>query len=343
MTHAVPWRRPATLRIKLTLGFVLAMSIVLAITGAFLYLRFAAELDRTINLGLRSQVESVRTLVAQTDNGLRESGRGLATRSRSFAQVLYHGHVVDFTPPLIKPLLSATAVARAGQGVITLDRRSVPGIYGPVRLRAAPVSGQDGRQEVAVIGTSIADRNQSLANLAALLAIGGAGALLLAGVVGYVLSTVALRTVESLRARAKTLSVAEPEARLPVPRAHDELWRLATTLNSMLARNQAAFERERTFLTDASHELRTPLTILRAELELALQNGTRLSEIRHAVASAAEEAERLSRLADDLLLVFRGLTRGRTRRRPRLRWRWGPCCGTCWPVAGCTTTPRSAP
>jgi two-component system OmpR family sensor kinase len=294
-----------TIRVKLTIGFLFAMSLVLGATGVFLYVRFDGELNRAIDRGLRSQVDSVRTLIVQSDTGLRDSGRGPDPQRQSFAQVLSRGRVVDFTVPLRQPLLGPTALSRAASGPITLERQSIPGVNTPVRLLAAPVSGQDGRHELAIVGIALADRNHALSVLATLLAAGGAGTLLLAGAVGYGLSTAALRTVESMRRRARGISLSDPGGRLPVPYARDELWRLATTLNAMLARNEAAFDRERAFVADASHELRTPLSILHTELELALRAGSTPTEIRRAMASAVEESERLSRLADDLLVVAR--------------------------------------
>jgi signal transduction histidine kinase len=292
-----------TIRIKLTVGFMLAMSVVLGVTGLFLYLRFAGELNHTIDRGLHSQVEAVKVLIAQSDTGLRESGSGLAARSATFAQVLRAGRVIDFTRPLSRPLLGHVALARAARGPITLERRAVPGVDQAVRLLAAPVTGQDGRAEVAVVGTVLTDRDHALSVLAALLALGGTGALLLAGGVGYLLSTIALRTVESMRRRAQTLSLSDAGGRLPLPRSRDELWRLGRTLNEMLARNEAAYARERAFVADASHELRSPLTVLRTELEMALRAGTGAAEMRRALSSASEESEHLSQLADDLLAM----------------------------------------
>jgi signal transduction histidine kinase len=92
---------------------------------------------------------------------------------------------------------------------------------------------------------------------------------------------------------------------LRVPASGDEIANLATTLNEMLARLQQAFERERRFVDDASHELRTPLGILKAELELALRRSRTKEELEAALASAAEESERLNRLAEDLLVLAR--------------------------------------
>jgi signal transduction histidine kinase len=128
-------------------------------------------------------------------------------------------------------------------------------------------------------------------------------ALLLASVLGYAVSALALRTVETMRRRASALSVTRPGQRLPVPAANDELRSLAVTLNAMLERTEAAFARERRFVADASHELRTPLSILKAELEVALIGPGAEPELRAALASADAEADRVIRLAQDLLVL----------------------------------------
>jgi signal transduction histidine kinase len=73
----------------------------------------------------------------------------------------------------------------------------------------------------------------------------------------------------------------------------------------MLARLEAALERERGFVADASHELRTPLAILKTELELALRDGRTAEELREALRSASDETDRLGRLAEDLLVLAR--------------------------------------
>jgi two-component system, OmpR family, sensor kinase len=93
--------------------------------------------------------------------------------------------------------------------------------------------------------------------------------------------------------------------RLPVPEGDDEIARLARTLNEMLARLEASAERERRFVAEASHELRTPLASLKAELELAVRRPRSREELEAAIASAAEETDRLAALAEDLLVLAR--------------------------------------
>src|SRR5690242_3476093 len=77
-------------------------------------------------------------------------------------------------------------------------------------------------------------------------------------------------------------------------------------MNDLLLRLRAALARQRAFVADASHELRTPFAVLRGELELAGRAGRTKEELSAAVASAAEETDRLTRITDDLLLLARG-------------------------------------
>jgi signal transduction histidine kinase len=108
-----------------------------------------------------------------------------------------------------------------------------------------------------------------------------------------------------MRRRAGEISAGQRGERLPVPPARDEIADLGVTLNAMLARIERAFERERAFSAVASHELRTPLTILKTELELASERGRTREELENAIRSAADETDRLVRLAEDLLVLAR--------------------------------------
>ena len=105
--------------------------------------------------------------------------------------------------------------------------------------------------------------------------------------------------------RASAISDRDLAERLPVSGTRDEIGRLGETLNAMLERIEGGVNRERGFLADASHELRTPLSLLRAEVELALEAPHTNDELLLALRSIGEEADRLSQLADDLLLLNR--------------------------------------
>jgi signal transduction histidine kinase len=130
-------------------------------------------------------------------------------------------------------------------------------------------------------------------------------ALVLAVLAAFVLAGAALRPVESMRRRAATISGSDLSRRLPLPTSRDEINRLGATLNEMLDRIEEGLSRERAFVADASHELRMPLAVLRAELEVALREHGDVGQLRTAIGSAVEETDRISRLAEDLLLLAR--------------------------------------
>jgi signal transduction histidine kinase len=137
---------------------------------------------------------------------------------------------------------------------------------------------------------------QGLTIIAALLAAGvgaAAAALLMRG---------ALQPLARLdRAAGEIGRTGDASQRLPDPHRADEVGRLATTLNAMLDSLDRARESERRFLADASHELRTPLTALRGNVAHLARHGATPA----LVADLEADAERLARLADDLLTLSR--------------------------------------
>jgi two-component system, OmpR family, sensor kinase len=280
------------IRVRLTLGFAAAMAVVLAGVGLFVFQRVAGQLLRSVD----------QTLVAQSREEI-GSGRvdadtgGGTTLGQRFGS---RGQLTRSQPQGLAPLVGRRVLAEARSRRVWVDE-PVPGRRGQWRILALP--GQT-RGTVAVLARSLGPREESLDHLGHELFIFLPLALLAACLGGYALAAGALRPVEAMRRRAEAVTAGEP-SRLPVPPARDEVSRLALTLNDMLARLQAAFEHERRFVADASHELRTPLALLQTELELALRRPRSHEELERALRSAAEETHRLSRLADDLLLIAR--------------------------------------
>ena len=140
-----------------------------------------------------------------------------------------------------------------------------------------------GGAEVAAVGQSLDDRDETLGNLVASFALGGPIAVVIASLIGYTLAAAGLRPVEAMRRRAQQVSLSHEHAPLPLPAARDEIRRLGETLNEMLDRLGRSFERERRFVADASHELRTPVAVIKTELEGALRAGGHDPEVREAL------------------------------------------------------------
>ena len=288
------------LRTRVTLVAAALMAIVLAATGIFVYLRLQSELRQSMDATLRSRADAEAIVVARTGSFSPEQP------DDAFAQLLAPGgSVLDSS----SAIAGASALVPAGVRAPAFLERDAVRIENeevPARMLATRLANGD----VLVLGAAIDDQRQTLASLAASLAIGGPLALVLVVVVTWLLVGWTLRPVESMRAEAAEISAGEPGRRIPVPNTDDELARLGETLNAMLDRLEGALERERRFVDDASHELRTPLSNLKAGLELALRRSRTADELEAEVRSAAEETDRLSRLAEDLLVLARA-DRGR--------------------------------
>jgi signal transduction histidine kinase len=145
-----------------------------------------------------------------------------------------------------------------------------------------------------VVGmASLAEVRHSMKTLWSGLRLGIPLVVLAVALVAWFLAGRALRPVEAMRQEVETISATTLQRRLREPRSHDEVARLARTMNSMLERLQASRDHERQFLSDASHELRSPLASMRAQLE----TGSWTSDADGVKAEAA----RLAHIVDDLM------------------------------------------
>ncbi len=287
------------IRARLTAAFALAMVLVLAAAGGFVYLRLKDDLDESVNAGLEARAAAVAASGDAAAGAAEEAEEG-------FAQLLTaDGRVLDSEGGVSGPALSRAEAARAGAGATFTLERQEPGIEGTARVLARPADPEPGEGAVLAVGQSLDDRDETLSGLVASFAVGGPVAVLLASLVGYLLASAGLAPVEAMRRRAGEVSLERPGERLPLPAAHDEVRRLGETLNEMLDRLRGSFERERRFVADAGHELRTPLAVIRAELEGALRAGGHDPQVREALVAALEECDHLAQVAEDLLVVAR--------------------------------------
>ena len=114
----------------------------------------------------------------------------------------------------------------------------------------------------------------------------------------------ALKPVEAIRAEAAAITGSTIHRRVPEPSTHDEVGRLARTMNSMLDRLEETSLRQRRFVSDASHELRSPVAVIRAQLEVALRRGDDADWPTVATRVLAED-ERLEQAVSELVELAR--------------------------------------
>jgi two-component system OmpR family sensor kinase len=283
------------IRTRLTLVFAGMSLVVLGVAAAALLIEFRGELDRTIDKALRSRAASI---AADPLVGISAIPEG----DEVFAQLVRSDGTVDSSANLPAESLLPTGVLRNLDGA-TFFHRAVRTVEEPVLSRVLAVP--SGAGSFLVVGMDVEDQAEAVERLTVLLAVGGPIVLLALSVLGWILAGAALRPVEELRSEAAAISTTEPTRRLPVPETGDELQRLAETLNAMLDQLHEALDRERRFVDEASHELRTPIGVLKAEVDLALKGPRSRDELEAALRSIAQEAERLRRLTQDLLVLAR--------------------------------------
>jgi two-component system OmpR family sensor kinase len=284
------WPRPLSIRARITGGSLIVATVLFSTAAFFFRLEVQSILTETNETMLRNDAEPLVSQLATTPTD--------AIQSASEGQLLA---IVDPTGTVQKSSLprsldrQISALTKLGPDPQTVETPAASYI-----VSATTVNTDTGAWLV------IAARSQQSTGLLLdeLTGILSLGTLVLTagfGLASWLLTGAALRPVTRLREEAESLSATGSSAQLRVPAGQDELSRLARTLNVFIDRLRRGVDREKQIVSDASHELRTPLAVLRAQLELAHLNSGDAPALERDIRDASATAERLSRLATNLL------------------------------------------
>jgi heavy metal sensor kinase len=197
------------------------------------------------------------------------------------------------------PVLAETAAQQQGLGTSTLR----DGAHW--RVLTVPVTAGGRLVGLLQVARAEQDVETALRQLVTLLALLVPATLMVASAGGLFLAARALNPIDQITRAADQIEAEDLSRRLEAPATPDEVGRLATTFNRMLDRLERSFRRQREFSADASHELRTPLAMLTSEADLALSRERPPAEYRQALASIRADAERMTQLVNELLLLSR--------------------------------------
>jgi signal transduction histidine kinase len=294
------------LRARLVAGFVGAMIVVLVGAGAFVYWRVQYALDHRLDEDLTTQTADLGQAAARMPPD--EAMASLRGEAREAQLLTAGGRVLASGPDIAsrRPLISPEQAQRASRARLHTGRGYLFSKRGAhLRILAVPIHPPPGDSAaVAVTAVRLDQRDEALRELLAQLTIANLLALALAAAVGYRLARAALDPVERYRVQAAQITQGAAGVRLDVPDGpHDEITRLGTTLNEMLAAQERSAERQRQFIDDASHELRTPLSTLSAEIELALRKPRTADEHEATLRRIAIDTSQLVDLAGTLLTL----------------------------------------
>lgn len=280
------------LTVVLVLGVALAIAVV--VFNALFAHELSAEADQLLKTRARAEVAALRVDDGRILLGPSPSGIDMETR----VWVFQDGK--RLTGPRVDPRIEAVAreLAAEGSGGREVDDREA-------RLLALPV--MDGGTQVGAVvaGVSLSSAHRLEARALVTSIILAVILLLLATIATAMFLRAALGPVARMTRDAAEWSENDLDRRFGQGPPHDEITRLAATLDDMLDRLAAGVRRERHLTAEISHELRTPLAGIRAEVDLALRRERDPEEYRAALRAVGEGAERLTATIETLLAAAR--------------------------------------
>ena len=322
------------LQLRLTLFYALLLGFALWIFGSTVYTqaqqRAYADLDATLSSRADSVVlgkslfgnQGNNDLPRVLNNSINGLGAGdvaievLDMKLHLLATTTYNSTSNPLQPGVTgsdtSPVPWDAQTARMVQQQMSAGG-NIDGLYSTVSYQGQPVrvytvfNLQTG--DIIQTARSEQDIQQSLSDLRTLLWQGGVLVMLLALAGGWFITWSVLATVRRMRQTAQRISASQDFGQRVPEKAvlgKNELTRLATTFNTMLAELQEAYRRQQRFVADASHELRAPITSIRCNLDLlAKAPDLAPGESTAALTDARLEADRMGRLVNDLLALAR--------------------------------------
>ncbi len=288
------WRFWRNVRGRLLSIMLVALAVALAASTYGFNILFARSTSQSANSLLRAR--------ASSELGLLTLNRGRLVATETTDDALGDNQVWIFGPRgLIEQPKERSALDDAARELFAHPGRFFDVPKSDVRLYSAPVVIAGKRVGTLVTGTSLAPYEQ--AQRTALLGSLALALLIMALVGGAVwwLLQAALRPVVRMTEQAAVWSDHDLDRRFNLGEPHDELTRLAATLDGLLDRIAASLRHERRFSAELSHELRTPLARTIAEAELALRREREPSDYRAALEITLRNSEQVARIVETLV------------------------------------------
>jgi heavy metal sensor kinase len=296
-----------SVRIRLTLWYAGVLALSLIAFALVIYYAAGTIFHERQDESLRS---TAQTVVSAYIEELGET-HSLSTAGQVvLAEITFPNRYVQLTDSAGNPIAASANLAGSNIAIpspVLADARARGFSHASVnglRVTVVPLS-SDQTLGYAAVAEPLSVIDDGLSELRRDLFAGVLLVLLLASAGGYFLARKSLTPIASMNSQTQRISAENLSARLDVTNSRDELGRLATTINDLLARLENAFKQQQRFIADASHELRTPLAVLRGETEVALGKTRTVEEYQQSLSLIQDEAERLSRIVEDLFILAR--------------------------------------
>lgn len=304
---------PDTIRARimiLTGGISLLLMIGL---GLFLYLSLHWELFKFIDTSLHYRADQMKNNLVLNGGQVYFDRKEISDRSLLEDDTAHlispDGTIMD---QLGKEYIPGMAGENLRNGFQTVRFWQPEGVSNTLELEIfrvfiTPITDHGKTLAYLQVGREIDEIQEALNNLVKLLLISAPFIVGFSAVGGYWLAGKALAPIDEIRKAAASIQATDLHSRVEHTK-HDEVGQLASTFNELLDRLEESFFRQRRFTADASHELRTPLSIIRGEVDVALERTRTQEEYIETLQSIGSEAQRMSRLVNELLLLARADT-----------------------------------
>jgi len=301
-----------SIRVRLTIWYGCGLALIMILFASALYLVMSRALEDQIDHSLEDAAMAAARSLEEHRFGpflllddLAQAFPELALLDKFFQIFGPQGQITlqsaNITTRNIP--LSESAMQAALKGEATYESVRFQGEIS-IRLLSYPIKHGETLVNILRVGTSLRPVEEMLNRLVFVLLIGSPLAVIVSMLGGWFLAGRALRPVDTITLAAQRIAAGDLTQRIHTTSA-DEIGRLASTFNDMIARLEASIRQIRQFSADASHELRTPLTITKGETELALRKERTPEVYREVLESNLEEIDRMSRIVDELLFFSR--------------------------------------
>lgn len=268
---------PAQVRFRGTLASRVALLAAIAVTASMVFGSAAAyamvrhqlyaALDRSLLDRAEAAAESPALTRLTQEN---VPGWALGAADIKIAVLYPDGRIDDAEPAGSgeSPIELEEAELAVARGEVETSTRTA--ISDGERYRVAAVPGSE-PQTALILAQSLDPTYDALGKLGAILSLFGLLGIALAGVLGWLVARNGLRPVRELAESVENIAVTEDLRPIEVHGHDDEVARLSTAFNQVLAALDRSRTRQSQLVADAGHELRTPLTSLRTNLDLLCQ------------------------------------------------------------------------
>jgi heavy metal sensor kinase len=296
--------KPLSIRLKLTAWYIAILLASLSIFGVAAFFAMKKGIETSVDESLVGQAAGIEELMGRVLNEeptrLRDELREHAElrEQADFSQVCDEGGHWIYR----SRLMASHDVSVPATAIYSAYNLEAKGLPLRVIVREINAGGDRYRIQVAAPMDDFYDAIDRFKWVVLLLS---PVVLILASGGGYWLSSRALIPVDQITRAAQDINSHNLAKRLEIPKSGDELQRLSQTLNSMLERLEASFNRITQFTADASHELRTPLALMRTTTEVSLRTSQTVADYREAQQEVLAELEKTSSLVEKLMLLAR--------------------------------------